>query len=184
MAPVYTLLDATRKNNLPLFNQLIQKENIDVNQQDKDGFTPLIYASLRSNKEMVKSLIQRNADLNKGNLNGDGPLMWAILSNCQLVAKMLIMAGADVNQRNIQGETPLMAAAFNGDGVLVYLMLEKGADASIQDRSGQRASDKAMKKGYSLIANRLKCLETTKKISSQKKRIVLKKILHREERDN
>ncbi len=155
MASVHALQTAVKRKDFGLFSLLLEQEGVDVNQADKDGFTPLIYAAARGEKEMVEALINKGADLDKANLNGDGPLMWAILYNYQTIATMLVKAGADLNRQNIQGETPLMAAAFKGDGALAYLMIEKGANPSLLDKKKETAADKAFKRGYRFIAERL-----------------------------
>ena len=63
-----------------------------------------------------------------------------------------------------------MAAAFKGDGALVYLMIEKGANPALMDKKNETAADKAFKRGYRFIAERL-----NKEILNQKQQVLKKK---------
>ena len=175
------LFCAVKNNYMDLFEQLMQKEKIDLNCQDKDGFTPLIYASAKGRKEMVQALIERGADLDKGNLNGDGPLMWSILYNYQTISKMLIENGADVDAQNIRGETPLMAAAYNGDGELLHLMMAQGATVSLVDKKGETAADKAFKRGYIFLAKHLRNAVPSQKKKLNKAKRISKNVFHSRE---
>jgi uncharacterized protein len=53
----------------------------EVNMRNEDGNTPLAYACLRGNLEVVKLLHQKGAVMNQKNLAGLTPLMLAVY-NC------------------------------------------------------------------------------------------------------
>ena len=67
-----------------------------------------------------------------------------------------------------------MAAAFKGDGALVYLMIEKGANPSLMDKKQETAADKAFKRGYRFIAERLNKAVMDQKQQAFKKKSLLK----------
>jgi ankyrin repeat protein len=71
-------------------------ENVDLNlnQQDQDGNTPLIFAINNRKSEHVSLLLDRGADPNLGNRGGGTPLAYAITSNQEEIKQMLLDAGA------------------------------------------------------------------------------------------
>ena len=68
--------------------------DLDLNQQDREGNTPLIYAVVNKQKEHVDLLLDRGADPNLSNNGGGTPLAYAIDSNQPEIEQMLIDAGA------------------------------------------------------------------------------------------
>ena len=66
----------------------------DVNAKDKDGFTPLIQAVQRGQKEVAKLLIEKGADVNAKTAKGGTPLDWANAGNHSETADLLRKHGA------------------------------------------------------------------------------------------
>lgn len=150
-----SLAEVVKKNKMDLFEQMIQDDNQDLNEQDREGFTALMYAALKGNEKVVRKLIEKKAEINQINANGDNALMFSILYNYPAISKLLILSGIHLNKQNNQGKTPLMAASFKGDGELVLLMIERGADPFLRDENYETAIDKARIRGYTLLANRM-----------------------------
>ena len=65
-------------NNLNVVNSLI-KNKANVNKKDAKGDTPLHWAVLRGEVEIVKTLLQHNAEVNVTNLNDLNPINQAFL---------------------------------------------------------------------------------------------------------
>ncbi len=91
----------------PEYTKLFLILGADVNAQDKDGQTPLIWAFRNNNIDLVKTLIAAGADVNAQDKDGQTPLIWASLNRDNNLAKTLVEAGADVNAANKNGKTPL-----------------------------------------------------------------------------
>ena len=58
------LLEAAKKGDFSKVKHLIES-GCDVNYEDKDGYTALIFASFNGHLEIVKLLIAKGADINK-----------------------------------------------------------------------------------------------------------------------
>jgi ankyrin repeat protein len=102
------------------------------------GVTPLMYASLYSNSEMISLLLHKGADPNSQNADGATALMWAV--DDVKKAKLLLGAGARVNARSQEGNTALIiAAATSGSGRVIQELIDRGADVNARNSVGDTA---------------------------------------------
>lgn len=94
------LSEATINGDIEEVKRLIN-EGADINEQDRNFFTPLHYAAQFCEKE-----------------------------NSFEIAKFLLEKGALTEIKDDYGNTPLSKAVFNskGDGEMIYLLLSYGAD--------------------------------------------------------
>lgn len=120
-----------------LMASILRKQTPDafdnVNSQNDDGFTALMFACYTSMKncvEVVKKLIESGADINIQNKHGYTALMLATLSlnsNSAEIIDVLIDAGADVNIKNNKNDTALILYLKTGRVVketLLKLMIK------------------------------------------------------------
>lgn len=115
--------------------------DLDINQPDRIGYTPLTWASIvggRGNLECVEILIQAGADLNStaGKTSMSSPLHLALANNHNEIAQLLIREGADVNQPNQYGDTFLHSAARKLRDIPLKATLRAGANVDQVNRSG------------------------------------------------
>ena len=97
---------------------------MDINAQDPyAGLTPLSWAVLAGESEIIEHLIKAGADVNGRNRDEGTPLHEAALMGRDGVAKLLIQNGADVEARNDNGETPLNYAQTEWNHI--YLRVKK-----------------------------------------------------------
>jgi hypothetical protein len=92
-----------------------------VTDQDEEA-TPLLYAALRGNSVLVKSLIDKCVEVNAKDHGGLTALHYAAMMGNVDVVKVLIAADADVNAQDARGMTPLAWALM---GVLGKIGLAK-----------------------------------------------------------
>lgn len=102
----FTPLMLASINNLKIFVFLLINAGADLNIQDKNEKTALIYSVIYNNSNdysIVKMLIQFGANINIYGLDGYTVLIWA--TNCKNgeLVKILINAGVDVNYRDFYG---------------------------------------------------------------------------------
>lgn len=92
--------------DLSLF--LIQSTEIDINQKDKNGYTPLHFAVQNNAYDVVKTLLLKGANVNIQDKLGNTPLFKSVTENTDLkITQALIHSGADIHTTNIFGYSPL-----------------------------------------------------------------------------
>ena len=136
------IFEASRKGDITRIEQLTKINRDTVNAHDANGFTPLIIAGYRGQKDVVTYLLQAGADINASSPEGTVLLGVCYKGNTE-VAKLLLDHKADVNARNQQGTTALMFAVHSDNSDLVKLLLKAGAKKDVEDKSGKTALDYA-----------------------------------------
>lgn len=124
---------AVKNNNLNLLQNLISN-NVDLNIQDKYGYTPLIESIYGNNTKSAELLIKGGANLDLVNKNGDTALTLAIQKNNNFIVELLVQNGADLNITNNDGNTALDIAQKQFNISLVNFLAQKGAVKSIDTK--------------------------------------------------
>ena len=88
------LLDSAYYNNLIEVKKCVYSGNYDINVQDDKGYTPLMYAIMNHNLNMIEFLVENGADVNLYNNKGQSPLKIAYLYNAEDIAEYLFSKGA------------------------------------------------------------------------------------------
>jgi len=104
--------------------------------------SPLMLASLKGNKELVRQLIARDAHVNK---TGWTPLHYAATGGQVEVIQILLDQHAYIDAESPNKSTPLMMAAMYGTPAAVRLLLDAGADPTLRNQLGMSAVDFAQK---------------------------------------
>ena len=146
-----TLLGVKAKAMLPQLVALLS----DVNVQNREGNTPLIWAAMRGHMEIAKELIGANADVNVKDEDGYTALIWAAMRGDTELAKELIGANADVNVTSNVGITPLTWAAEAGHSEIAKELIDAKANLNMQSHDKKTALILAAKFGHTEIAKEL-----------------------------
>ncbi len=158
----------------PEFLKIELKAGADINKQDEDGYTPLMWAALKGHKISVMALLDAEANIqlkNNENLTAlDLAKNTGIIDALQkaeakriaqiklfklsksgiLNPKFLqieLKAGADINKQDEDGYTPLMWAVRNGHINSVMALLnakDAKADTLLKNKEGLTALDLAL----------------------------------------
>ena len=135
-----SLVDLIRAGNREAVLAAITSPDLDVNVQEPDGSTALLWATYKVDHEMVSALLKRGAKPNIANHYGASPLTEAVkLGDVDLV-RMLLDAHADANAHNQDNQTALMLAANIGSLKIAEMLIAHGANVNaIESYRGQTA---------------------------------------------
>ena len=134
------LIDAVKTNNLARVRVLVE-HGADKDKVDREGWTPLYWASCRGYLEVTRYLVEQGATLDKANNKGWTPLIVAAAHNHHETARYLLEQGADRDKANNSSLTPLHFAAFCGHLEIAMLLMSYGADLNARDNDGQLPID-------------------------------------------
>jgi len=163
------LIEAVKSKNSEKAKILLL-DGADINAEDKLGFTPLHWAIINGDIEMVKFLLKEDADiyfdipntaLNFAKLKKQTEIAKILEERAQMDAKLiqsvktkniediqyLLAQGASVNCLDEEGFSPLHYASYNGDIRIIEILLENGADIQLQDADGLDALGNAREGG-------------------------------------
>lgn len=129
---------------------------VDVNVQDIDGWTPLMWAAQNNDIFMIEFLMQNGADPNYQDYYEETALEQAIYQDNAETVQILISLGADPNMADSTGWTPLMTASSNGSLESVKALLQSGANPDLKDSNNYNSYLYAKKYGYNEIADLIK----------------------------
>eukprot|EP01063_Lacrimia_lanifica_P010829 TRINITY_DN17595_c0_g2_i1.p1 TRINITY_DN17595_c0_g2~~TRINITY_DN17595_c0_g2_i1.p1 ORF type:complete len:651 (+),score=169.57 TRINITY_DN17595_c0_g2_i1:73-2025(+) len=131
----------------------------DVALRDTFGKTPLMYASLLGDLEVLKQVLQHGCHLpgfiDAKNFQGKTALMQAAQAGHVEVCEALLDAGACIGLGNDYDETALVAAAAMGHQKVCFLLLQRGADVASKDAEWRNALMQAAQAGYHLVSRTL-----------------------------
>ncbi len=145
------LLDAARDGDLGKVEDLI-KEGADINAQNSNGWTPLMFAVGSAHSDLVELLLDMGADPDVPTGQGMTPLMKAAMGNDTTIAGLLLGANAALDIKNRSGKTALDLAEEKGRKDMIKLLLQyekPGRDQELLDG----ARDGALQKVRDLLAN-------------------------------
>ncbi|MBX3660617.1 MAG: ankyrin repeat domain-containing protein [Ramlibacter sp.] len=133
---------ALREPSLKVAAVLIAWPKTNVEIRTAQDESPLMMASLKGHRDLVKQLIARDADVNKP---GWTPLHYAATRSQLEIMNLLLEHSAYIDAESPNGTTPLMMAAHYGSVSAVKLLLEAGADPLLKNQIGLTAIDFAQK---------------------------------------
>jgi len=119
------LRETLEKCDEAVCKQLLAK-GANVNAKDEEGCTPLIWAVLAKNREVVAVLLGHGANVNSKNNQGETPIYWAAMSGDIEIANLLLEKGANVNEKDHFGISPLRSAILCNDQEMIKLLRRYG----------------------------------------------------------
>ncbi|XP_019860234.1 PREDICTED: serine/threonine-protein phosphatase 6 regulatory ankyrin repeat subunit B-like [Amphimedon queenslandica] len=152
---------ATGSGSTSVLSYIISQYNLNANDTDTDGHTPLVYSCLSGSINSVKYLINNhNSDLNITDNDG----MTCLHHSCHnghidITQYLIEVQHCDINKTDNEGCTLVHHAAWSGNFDLVqYLITEQGLSPTAVDKNGLTALHYA---SWSLNLSLVKELITT-----------------------
>ena len=128
--------------------RLFLQAGVDINLQNKAGWTPLMVAIFSSSESAANFLIDAGAKLDVQDARGYGPLHWAAYRGFEKVTRRLLESGIPPDLKSHAGLTPLLQAAAMGHVGVARALLERGAGVNQPDNDGWTPLHKAVANGY------------------------------------
>lgn len=135
------LIEAAKRGSANKVKDLLKKGEYDINEQDKEGKTALMYAALNKFISVVDILINAKADTNIRDYLGRTALM---MSSTMKVIDKLLEGGADVNIQSHAGTTAIIDyLQFNQANYFTILekFLKFGLNLDLKDNKGDNLYD-------------------------------------------
>jgi len=104
----------------------------DINVTDHNGWTALIWASVKGNQPVMTSLIAAHADINVTDKWGRTALMWASVCGHLVVVTSLIAHQAHINVTDNWGWTALMHASESREVECVKVLIQNQANLLLE----------------------------------------------------
>ena len=134
------------------------KKGVNVNVQDEEGYTAMIYMAPTNNIKVIKALLEEGADVNIQNEYGGTALMSvAEQANDEIdiynhlhepTMNLLIVKGkANLNLQDKNGNTALMCAMIEHNILASKKLIYSGTDIYLENKEGLSAGLLASKKG-------------------------------------
>ena len=131
--------DASRYGHHQVVELLLSKDP-DINIENNNGWTALMYASRYGHHQVVELLLSKDPDINIQDNDGWTALMDASCYGHHQVVELLLSKDPDINIQDNDGITALMFASANGHHQVVELLLSKDPDINIQNNDGFSAT--------------------------------------------
>lgn len=98
---------AASNGNLEKVSSMLEnsKEYIDLDAQDEEGTTPLIYACCFAHETVAYTLLEAGAKVDAKDSNGWTPLIWAANNSHDAIVKLLLDHGADATAKTANRRT-------------------------------------------------------------------------------
>jgi len=157
MMPITILNDGqsvyTHLHQLPFIDEADQRMMVEsvpfdqLNQRDHHGNTPLMWATIQGDRNLVEMLVDQGAAINTQNLVGETALFMAAARDYVNICNFLLESGADARLSTIDGTSPLHIAAACGNTSLVQTLVGHGAFVNSTDDEGDTPLHYAVREG-------------------------------------
>jgi len=135
--------------------------NVNTNERNFAGITPLTVAAEKGNLEIVTLLVENGgADVNLASSYGVTPLIAAAAAGNADVAQFLVHKGADASAKDNTGRTPVLyAVAIDNPDLVAAVSANNEVAVNLPDKSGNTPLIYVAQKGFvkqtkTLVANR------------------------------
>jgi len=123
------IIEAAIEGNYEKVNEILKANEKEVNAQDGDGATALIYASMKGHLEIVDLLIRKNADINvQDKVTEWTALMQATCNGHIDCINLLLKADADIDIKNSKTLTVFDLATTVGNPEIIRILARKALE--------------------------------------------------------
>jgi len=124
----------------------IDNVDVEINQADSNGMTPLMWSSAYGQVPTAAMLLRAGSFHSTKGLEGETAIHLAAAGGHTEIIKILIVSGASVNEIDDYSNTPLMYAAFNNHAHALNELLNNNADLTLFNLNDDTALSIAIKR--------------------------------------
>jgi ankyrin repeat protein len=106
-----------------MVRSLAAKEQVELNADDPEGYSPFARYALSQKFDMAIRLLHRGADINFTNMDGKSALTLAVESEIHPTVKFLLEKGADPHIEDIQGRDACDYSRMASDALAYRVLL-------------------------------------------------------------
>lgn len=121
-----------------LSSHLQSSEAVQVDYQNKDGWSALFAAAYHGKLASVQLLLDRSANTELKSLTGSTALFAAAFRGHWEVLRLLVGAHADVDIVNSNGDSAAYAAAYHGHRLALQQLVEARADVNVSNKVSEQ----------------------------------------------
>ncbi|MCJ7487919.1 MAG: ankyrin repeat domain-containing protein, partial [Candidatus Aminicenantes bacterium] len=134
------IFDALRKGDVAVVKALVEKSPQVLDARDGDGRTPLHYAAVGGNADLINYLVEKGAKLEPRDARQKTPLHLAAMNDRKDAVAALLKRGAALETRDDYLRTALvLCARERGMAATGRVLIEAGADVNAVDKFGEGA---------------------------------------------
>lgn len=122
----------------------MSQKHLNINQKDRDGQTPLMYAAQAGAEKCAMALMQSGGNPHVVDVTGNTPLHWAVVMRKFKLVEILLYYGSNPNAKNKAGATPFSLSSIHSDAAIARRLYDYGADPSWLDNAGNTPLHKAV----------------------------------------
>ena len=132
----WTALTKASAQGHNLIVDILLNNGADIDLKNRDGYSALMVAILKSKQETATLLVERGANLNLTTYHRDTALMLTARTGNIQIARLLLDRGASIDHQNYTGETCLIAACREQHREISKLLIERNANVNLHDDRG------------------------------------------------
>ncbi|KAJ0038184.1 hypothetical protein Pint_23689 [Pistacia integerrima] len=149
------LMFVTQANNVEALKKLIERADIDLDEQDDDGNSAAMIAAASGHTEAFRLLLHAGANIKLQNKHGKTAISLSESNhNGEIIEKVMLEYALEEGHNGSAGFYALHRAARRGDLDLVRMLISRGYDVNDMD-GNETALSLARKNGYENDAERV-----------------------------
>ncbi|KAL3501043.1 hypothetical protein ACH5RR_035492 [Cinchona calisaya] len=164
-----SLLFVTQANDIEALAKLLMQPEINLNEQDENGFSAVMAAAAGGNVEAFRLLVHTGADVNLPNVYGETAISLSQKhQNSNVFEKVMLDYLHTKGNNSYGGSSTLHRAAHSGDLNLVRTLTTEGYDINLSDCDGYTPLMLAARLGNKSMCELLICYGARCDIENEK----------------